>query len=248
MLRSAQRRARAMDLGPAAEPGPRPRRAAAADRVGPAAAGRRVSRPGRRWPRAGRSIRLAFVAALQQLPPRQRAVLILREVLAFSAAEVADLLGTTVASVNSALQRARATIRRPAPAEPLDATSTATCWPATSTRSSATTSPRSPPCCTRTRRRRCRRSPGGCAAATDIAAALAHADGTCANARLVPTSVNGSPAFGQYRWTGAGHVPMALVTLEVSRAGITSITTHLDLAGEFARYGLPPMSSAPPGT
>ncbi|HEX2118453.1 MAG TPA: sigma-70 family RNA polymerase sigma factor [Acidimicrobiales bacterium] len=113
MLRGRQRRALAMDLGPA----------------GNADAFTGAKRPEHAWvtpipdsrvlPEDGdpaevaetkESIRLAFVTALQHLPPKQRAVLILREVLRWQAAEVAELLDTTVASVNSALQRARATL------------------------------------------------------------------------------------------------------------------------------------------
>jgi RNA polymerase sigma-70 factor (ECF subfamily) len=113
MLRSRQRRALAMDLGPA----------------GMADAFTGATRPEAAWmtpipddrvvptdgdpaevAEARESIRLAFVTALQHLPARQRAALILREVLRWQATEVAELLDTSVASVNSALQRARATL------------------------------------------------------------------------------------------------------------------------------------------
>jgi RNA polymerase sigma-70 factor, ECF subfamily len=113
MLRGSQRRARPMDMGPS--------------RVTESFAG--ATLPDQVWlqpvpdakvfPESGdpaqlaeakESVRLAFVAALQYLPARQRAVLILREVLRWQASEVAELLETSVASVNSALQRARATM------------------------------------------------------------------------------------------------------------------------------------------
>src|SRR3954452_828490 len=113
MLNNKERRARPMDLGPARSPDgpigeilpevtwiePVPDRLVVQDGSDPAAVAE-----GRE------TIRLAFVAALQQLPPRQRAALILCEVLKWKASEVAELLETSVASINSALQRARATI------------------------------------------------------------------------------------------------------------------------------------------
>ena len=113
MLRSRQRRARPVDLGPSSaveEFSPAATRAEHAW-VGPVPDGRVLSTADPADLVSGReSIRLAFVAALQHLPARQRAVLILREVLAWQASEVAELLDTSVASVNSALQRARATL------------------------------------------------------------------------------------------------------------------------------------------
>ncbi|MGH9154855.1 MAG: sigma-70 family RNA polymerase sigma factor [Acidimicrobiales bacterium] len=113
MLRGPQRRARPMDLGPSST---------ADSALGPVVPEHAWVQPiadARVLPTDGdpaelaesrESIRLAFVAVLQHLPPRQRAVLILREVLRWQATEVAELLDTSVESVNSALQRARATL------------------------------------------------------------------------------------------------------------------------------------------
>ncbi|MCI3948183.1 MAG: sigma-70 family polymerase sigma factor [Acidimicrobiales bacterium] len=113
MLRSRQRRARPMDLGPSSTAdsslgAPLPE----ATWIQPIPDDRVLPEDGdpAELAAARETIRLAFVTALQHLPPRQRAVLILREVLRWRATEVAELLDTTVASVNSALQRARATL------------------------------------------------------------------------------------------------------------------------------------------
>jgi len=113
MLRGRQRRALAMDLGPSgtADSFLGATRAESAW-VTPLPDARIVLDDGdpADLAESRESIRLAFVTALQHLPARQRAVLILREVLRWQATEVAELLDTTVASVNSALQRARATL------------------------------------------------------------------------------------------------------------------------------------------
>ncbi|MER6397500.1 sigma-70 family RNA polymerase sigma factor [Kitasatospora sp. NPDC001603] len=190
------------------------------------------------------SVRLAFVSVLQRLAPRQRAVLILREVLGWKAAEVAELLGVTVASVNSALQRARAVLAadasaaRPAPALDDDH-----------------------------RALLARYVSAFEAYDMDGLAALLHEDVTlnmppyelwltghadirewmlgpghgCRGSRLVPVEANGSPAFGQYRPTPAGgHEPWALIVLEVSAGRITGLTNFLDTDTLFPLFGLPP--------
>jgi RNA polymerase sigma-70 factor (TIGR02960 family) len=124
MLRDARRRALPWDLGPAATTGQLGMPLPPSSWVEPM--------PDSRWLGAAadpadlavarESVRLAFVAALQWLPPRQRAVLVLRDVLRFSAAETADIIGSSVASANSALQRARAALdeHRPAAADAAD--------------------------------------------------------------------------------------------------------------------------------
>jgi RNA polymerase sigma-70 factor (ECF subfamily) len=111
MLESRKRRARPMDLGPAGEPIVENLRTPDQLWIEPMPDGSVVPDGDPAEVVAAReSVRLAFVAALQGLPARQRAVLILCEVLKWKAAEVAELLETSVASVNSALQRARATL------------------------------------------------------------------------------------------------------------------------------------------
>ena len=196
------------------------------------------------------SVRLAFVATLQHLPPRQRAVLILREVLQWQATEVAELLDTTVASVNSALQRARATLggeggRRPPPApEPMDDEQRALLG---------------------------RYVDAFERYDMDSLTSLLQEDATwnmppyelwlqthldirkwclgpgigCRGSRLIPTVANGSPAFGQYKPSPDGGLePWSLQVLELSDGRISGITFFLDTAALFPLFGLPPRLDA----
>ncbi|MFC6081754.1 sigma-70 family RNA polymerase sigma factor [Sphaerisporangium aureirubrum] len=257
MLRGRARRAIAVDLGPAARPGtplgePLPPGAW----VTPVPDDRVIATGGdpAEVAVARETIRLAFVAALQHLPPRQRAVLILRDVLAWTAAEVAALLGTTVVSVNSALRRARATLdqRSPAgPPGPLDAArrDLLSRYAAAFERydvaalvallhEDATTS--MPP------------FPWWLRGPADIARSLSHSD-FCRGSRLLPTTANGRPAFGHYipagrvpgdpapgpAGTPGGYRPWALIVVEPRGDRIAALTTFLDAATDLPRFGLP---------
>ena len=190
------------------------------------------------------SVRLAFIAALQHLPPRQRVVLILREVLRWSAAEVAELLETTVASVNSALQRARATLveidpdaeRSTAPMDDAqkslldDYVKAFTSYDIDALvqllRQDATAS--MPPFALWLDGR------------DDIAAWHLGPGHACRGSRLVPLEVNGSPAFAAYKLDPDGsHLPFSVQVLDLDGDRIGRITYFLDTS-LFDRFGLPP--------
>jgi RNA polymerase sigma-70 factor (ECF subfamily) len=249
MLNSRNRRARPMDLGPAREPvaenlnalpevtwiEPLPDALAVPEDADPAEVAQ-----------ARESIRLAFVAALQHLPPRQRAVLILCEVLRWQAAEVAELLETSVASVNSALQRARAT---------LDASDVSMAGTAPSVdgadaellaryvqafeqydmdaltaliREDATQS--MPP------------FDLWLSGRDDILSWWVGPGAGCRGSRVIPTrAANGAPAFGQYKpsESGDGYEPWALQVLEIEDGRIVEFTFFLDTERVFPLFGLP---------
>jgi RNA polymerase sigma-70 factor, ECF subfamily len=242
MLEGRERRARPMDLGPAGEPVAENLRTLpevtwiqpVPDSLVADPADAVVSRD---------TIRLAFVAALQHLPPRQRAVLILCEVLRWKASEVAELLDTSVASVNSALQRARATLEASELTpegsfeEPdrelleryvqaferydMDALTSLI-------RDDATQS--MPP------------YDLWLSGRDDIFAWWLGPGIACKGSRVIPvTTANGSPAFGQYKpsETGEGYEPWALQVLELSDGRIGELTFFLDTETIFPLFGLP---------
>jgi RNA polymerase sigma-70 factor (ECF subfamily) len=252
MLKGKQRRTMPMDLGPALEPlesnlnlrsakewiEPIPENLIAPERDPADLAVERES------------IRLAFVAALQHLPARQRAVLILREVLRWEASEVAELLDASVASVNSALQRARATLATS------NLSSTDPLPPLTSAdhalleryvkafeqydmealtaliRHDATQS--MPPFDMWLQGR------------DDIFAWWVGPGNGCRGSRVIPVvSANGSPAFGQYKPSpNGGFEPWALQVLELAEGRIVELTFFLDTARLFPLFGLPPRLDA----
>src|SRR6266571_5372853 len=247
-LKGKERRARPMDLGPAREPieanlhipieitwlEPIPLTLVAPERDPADVAV------------ANESIRLAFVAALQQLPAKQRAVLILREVLDWQATEVAELLDTSVASVNSALQRARATMAKanadgdPGLRKPLSAADREMLDRYVSAfeaydpsalaaliREDALQS--MPPFDMWLRGR------------DDILAWWFGPGIGCQGSRVIPTiSANGLPTFGQYKIDpDGGHAPWALMVLYVKDRLIDEFTFFLDTQRLFPLFGLP---------
>ena len=187
------------------------------------------------------SIRLAFVAALQHLPPKQRAALLLTEVLGWSAAEVASALETSVPAVNSALQRARSTLqsRDVAAAAPLSEEQARLLDRyveafhrydvdelASLLRDDAVFS--MPPYDLWLR------------GPEPVRGWLAGRGAGCRGSRLLPTAACGSPAFGQYRVDPeGGHRAWALVVLELDGDRIAGWTSFLDTETFFPRFGLP---------
>jgi RNA polymerase sigma-70 factor (ECF subfamily) len=252
MLEGRERRARPMDLGEARSPdGPVGEILPEVTWIEPVPDGR-VSADGdpAAVVESRETIRLAFVAALQHLPPRQRAVLILREVLHWRAAEVAELLDTSVAAVNSALQRARAALEATDVHDPargalsehdrvllaryVDAFQRYDMDALTSLiHEDATQS--MPPYELWLRGRE------------DIFRWWVGPGAACGGSRVLPTvTANGSPAFGQYKpsETGSGYDPWALQVLEVADGRIVELTFFLDTDPIFPLFELPPRLGA----
>ena len=191
------------------------------------------------------TIRLAFVAALQHLPPRQRAVLILAEVLRWKASEVAELLDTSVASANSALQRARATLEA-SNVTPTQAASVETADRELLRRYVDAFERYDMEALTSLIVEDARQSMPPfdlwLAGRDDILAWWVGPGNGCRGSRMIPVeSANGSPAFGQYkpRESGEGYEPWALQVLEIENGRIVELTFFLDTEKLFPRFGLP---------
>lgn len=185
------------------------------------------------------SVRLAFITALQRLPPRQRAVLLLRDVLGWSAAEVAEHLEMTATAVHSAAQRARATLATDA-AQVVDAEPDAavvgrylSAFEAYDLSAIAGMLHEDVTMCMPPH-------PMWLRGPDAVVTWMGGIGVGCAGSRLLPTRANGGPAFGQYRpATGGGWAPWSLILLELRGDRIVTIGHHLDTARLFPRFGLP---------
>ena len=247
MLDSRKRRARPMDLGPAGAPVVENLRTPDQLWIEPMPDGLIVADGDPADIVAGReSVRLAFVAALQQLPARQRAVLILCEVLRWKASEVAELLETSVASVNSALQRARATLE----ASELTSSTTAPSVEAADDdllrRYVAAFEQYDMEALTALIREDATQSMPPfdlwLAGRDDILTWWFGPGNACRDSRVIPVrSANGAPAFGQYKpaESGEGYEPWALQVVEIENDRIVELTFFLDVERLFPRFGLP---------
>jgi len=248
MLNGKERRARPMDLGPAMEPiASNLHTLPEVTWIEPVPDGLVVPADGdpAEVAVARETIRLAFVAALQHLPPRQRAVLILCEVLRWQASEVAELLDTSVASVNSALQRSRATL---AATDLSDATTPAQLdeadrellaryveaferydMEALTSVIQEDAQQSMPPYDLWLRGR------------DDIFTWWLGPGAGCRGSRVIPTTAaNGSPAFGQYKPSpNGGYDPWALQVIEIEDGKIVELTFFLDTERLFPLFGLP---------
>lgn len=246
MLNGSQRRARPMDLGPAQSADtPLPEPLPEVTWIEPIPDGKVVSASDPAEVAEQReSIRLAFIAALQHLPPQQRAVLILREVLRWKADEVAELLDSSVASVNSALQRARASLgsrdvyaavqvaemdddHKALLARYVDAFERYDMDSLTSVLHEDAMWNMPP-------------YDLWLQSHEDIVKWCLGTGIGCQGSRLVPTVANGMPAFGQYKPSPDGGLePWSLQVIEMSDGQITGITFFLDTARLFPLFGLP---------
>ena len=252
MLEGRKHRARPMDLGPARSPdGPHGEILPEVTWIEPIPDERVLPEGDPAAVAESReTIRLAFMAALQHLPPRQRAALILFEVLHWRASEVAELLDTSVAAVNSALQRARAALDSAEVADPGEGRLSE-----------------------RDQELLARYVDAFQRYDMDALTSLIHEDATqsmppyelwlkgredifgwwlgpgagCRGSRVIPVvTANGSPAFGQYKPSqgGSGYDPWALQVLEVADGRIVEFSFFLGTETLFPLFGLPPRLEA----
>jgi RNA polymerase sigma-70 factor, ECF subfamily len=186
------------------------------------------------------STRLAFVSALQHLPGKQRAALLLTDVLGFSAAEAATSLEISVPALNSALQRARATLPRQ-DGEPGSLTGAQTELLERYLHAFEAYDVDTLKTLLRDDAKHCMPPYSlWLSGPEDIGRWMLGPGHGCRGSRLLPLDVSGLPAFAQYRpRTGGGHVPWALIVIELLDDRIQSVTNFLDTEHLFPRFGLP---------